>query len=65
MKHIKLPNNPFEHRDKIQQVEKLKQRELTTEERIKAVLEGDKPTDVMSWEYFIWNRYKDPLNRGR
>jgi hypothetical protein len=43
----------------VRQVERAK----TTQQRIEEVLQGEKPTDVMSWEFFIWQKYKDPLSR--
>ena len=44
-------------------IEKQLERVRSTQERIQAVLAGEQPTDVMSWEYYIWKTYKDPLAR--
>jgi len=57
--------DPLSHMIHEAKLAKAEQKQLSTQERIKLILEGDKPTDPMSWEYFIWNRYKDPLYRGR
>jgi hypothetical protein len=56
----KLPN-PFEYRDHLKELEKIKQKEDELRKRIQAVLDGEKPKDVMSWEYYIWESHRDPL----
>jgi len=55
-------HNPFEFRDAQKKLQEANERANNLEERIRAVLEGEKPTDPRSWEYFIWKRYKDPLS---
>jgi hypothetical protein len=57
----KLPNNPFEYRDQLAKLEKMKQKELDLKTRIQNIIEGEKPKDVMSWEYYIWESHRDPL----
>jgi hypothetical protein len=54
------PLSHMKHEAKLKQVE---QRQLTTQQRIEQVLQGEKPTDVMSWEFYIWQKYNDPLSR--
>lgn len=53
--------NPFEHRDQLLKLEKMRQKEIELKNRIQEIIEGDKPTDVMSWEYYIWESHRDPL----
>jgi hypothetical protein len=55
------PLSHMKHEAKLKQVE---QKQLTTQQRIEEILQGEQPTDVMSWEFFIWKKYKDPLNRS-
>jgi|688.fasta_scaffold523157_2 hypothetical protein len=57
--------NPFEFRDNLQKLKDTREKGRTEAERIQAILDGEKPTDVMSWEFYIWNKYKDPLSRIR
>jgi hypothetical protein len=62
----KLPNeipNPFEFRDNLQKLKDVREKQKTLEERIQAVLDGEKPKDIMSWEFYIWMSYKDPFYR--
>jgi hypothetical protein len=55
--------NPFAYRDELKKMEKLKAKEQTLQEKIQAVVEGEKPKDVMSWEFYIWNQYNNPMQR--
>jgi predicted component of type VI protein secretion system len=60
----KLPKNipnPFEFRDNLEKLKETREKGKTQEERIQAILEGEKPTDQLSWEFYIWKKYKDPL----
>jgi hypothetical protein len=52
------PLSLMKHEAKLKKAE---EKQLTTQERIQAVLAGEKPTDVMSWEFYIWKTYNDPL----
>ena len=52
------PLSLMKHEAKLKKAE---EKQLNTQERIKAILEGDQPTDVMSWEYYIWKTYTNPL----
>jgi hypothetical protein len=58
-----MANNldPLSHMKHEAKLQKAEQKQITTQERIQAILEGEKPTNVMSWEYHIWTKYKDPL----
>ena len=55
-------HNPFEFRDTQKKLEEANFKANNLEDRIQAVLAGEQPTDLRSWEYFIWKRYKDPLS---
>jgi len=52
------PLSLMKHEAKLQ---KQQQKQLTTRERIDAVLTGDQPKDELSWEFMIWRKFKDPL----
>jgi hypothetical protein len=53
--------NPFEHRDQLQKIEKLRASEKALNDKIQAVIDGEKPKDIMSWEFYIWMRHHDPF----
>ena len=57
------PLNPLHHMQREAKLVRQVERAKTTQQRIEEVLQGEKPTDVMSWEFFIWQKYKDPLSR--
>ena len=61
-KRLDIPN-PFEYQEQIKQLKKLKEKEEAFAKRIQEIAKGDQPADVLSWEYYIWKTYNDPLSR--
>jgi hypothetical protein len=58
---MKKQPNTFEYKDHLKALEKAKQKDEAFRKRIQDVIEGEKPTDIMSWEYYIWEQHHDPL----
>jgi len=52
------PLSLMKHEAKLKKAE---EKQLTTQDRIQAVLAGEEPKDVMSWEHYIWRTHHNPL----
>ena len=53
--------DPLAHMQYEAKLKKAEQKMKTTQERIKEILEGEKPIDELSWEFYIWKTHNNPL----
>lgn len=54
--------NPFEYYLQLKKLEKFQAEQTALQKKIQSVIEGDKPTDLMSWEHYIWESHNNPLH---